>query len=201
MSQICFKSIEMTRKQRPQRELISQDMISKFTKNLEQISASFANPQDKSLALWELKCCSQYSSATLEPVFTSQCKQLKTDFKDANITQGLENHNIHNHIPPNTASCFFFQLGRNPWILHADRCNSTPAGPVPESSKQGNSWDTLRASRISVYHRVLWFQKRRRAMKHAHTLWMSGSISWGQHIICAPHFLPLVLKPLGWRLV
>lgn len=45
----------MTRKQRLQKELISQDMISKFTKNLEHISASFANPQDKSLALWELK--------------------------------------------------------------------------------------------------------------------------------------------------
>lgn len=75
-------------------------------KNLEQISASFANPQDKSLALWELKRPMLFRVQfrhILKPVFTSQCKQLKTDFKDANITQGLENHN---HIPPNTASCF-----------------------------------------------------------------------------------------------
>lgn len=153
----------MTRKQRPQRELISQDMISKFTKKLEHISASFANPQDKSLALWELK--RPMLSPRRNQSSLTHVSSLSHNFKDANITQ--DPRKPQPHPTEHGIGCFCSSWAEIPGfdamlidaiLLQQDLYLKNDGKPVPvnqlECSKQGNSWDTPRASRISVYHQV-----------------------------------------------
>ena len=113
-------------------------------------------------------------------VFTSQCKQLTGSTKPFQRCQKNTRPRTRPDIPPSPQlSIFFFQLGRNPWILHA-QMQSTPAGPVPCNNNCTAPCDTLNGhilltswkvlnkvidgilsiSTISVYHRVLWFLKR-----------------------------------------
>lgn len=123
----CFES-DLLRKYRDDQKTeapkgICQDMISKFTKNLEQISASFANPQVTStLGIWKRpEYSSEYSSATLvPPVYTT-----------ANVSSPRPRKR-QPHSPPNTASCFVPSWAEIPRFSMRFSMQSTPAGPVPE---------------------------------------------------------------------